>query len=131
MDSKIRPGVERPFAGLRITDDHHSRLGFCVAVTFFGVGQGDGAVIQFPDGKTMLVGGGLRSLTYDSYGIDRFTVLISSFWPIPPTITVGDGPHSGAFRDRGSARHPSPKFTRLRCIIIYTRLLIRNRFPIG
>ena len=40
--------------------------GRCLTVTFLDIGQGNAAVVQFPDRKTPRVGGGLRSLTHDN-----------------------------------------------------------------
>ncbi len=58
-------------------------------VTFVNVGQGDGAIVQFPNGKVMVVDGGDRKFSMDSgtrylipllhyYGIKRINYLVST-----------------------------------------------------
>ena len=75
-------------------------------VTFLDVGQGDAAIVQFPDGRTLSIdAGGLPSMTFDIAG----RVVAPAFWAIGVrrldymSVTHGDLDHiggaAGVFRD--------------------------------
>jgi competence protein ComEC len=75
-------------------------------VTFLDVGQGDAAIVQFPDGRTLSIdAGGLASTTFDLGG----RVVAPAFWALGVrrvdymSITHGDVDHIGGaaslFRD--------------------------------
>ncbi|HUP39198.1 MAG TPA: DNA internalization-related competence protein ComEC/Rec2 [Vicinamibacterales bacterium] len=75
-------------------------------VTFLDVGQGDAAIVQFPDGRTLSIdAGGLASTTFDIGG----RVIAPSFWALGVrridymSVTHGDVDHIGGaaslFRD--------------------------------
>ncbi len=75
-------------------------------VTFLDVGQGDAAIVQFPDGRTLSIdAGGLASTTFDIGG----RVIAPAFWALGVrrldymSVTHGDVDHSGGaasvFRD--------------------------------
>jgi competence protein ComEC len=67
-------------------------------VTFLDVGQGDAAIVQFPDGRTLSIdAGGLPSMTFDIAG----RVIAPAFWAIGVrrldymSVTHGDLDHIG------------------------------------
>ena len=75
-------------------------------VTFLDVGQGDAAIVQFPDGRTLSIdAGGLASTTFDIGG----RVIAPSLWALGVrridymSVTHGDVDHIGGaaslFRD--------------------------------
>lgn len=75
-------------------------------VTFLDVGQGDAAIVQFPDGRTLSIdAGGLAATTFDIGG----RVIAPAFWALGVrrldymSITHGDADHIGGaaalFRD--------------------------------
>jgi competence protein ComEC len=75
-------------------------------VTFLDVGQGDAAIVQFPDGRTLSIdAGGLASTTFDIGG----RVIAPAFWALGVrrldymSVTHGDVDHIGGaasvFRD--------------------------------
>ena len=75
-------------------------------VTFLDVGQGDAAIVQFPDGRTLSIdAGGLASTTFDFGG----RVVSPAFWALGVrrldymSVTHGDADHIGGaasvFRD--------------------------------
>jgi competence protein ComEC len=75
-------------------------------VTFLDVGQGDAAIVQFPDGRTLSIdAGGMASATFDIGG----RVISPSFWALGVrridymSVTHGDVDHIGGaaslFRD--------------------------------